>query len=169
MIDVAAPAQRLLDAVIAFYDDHDWDLPARRYLAPGQQQGVAVDDEHLCVAVAGLYRGASDQARQVQSPAHGAGASTLVRADLLLRLMRCVAVVDDDGRAPPAHQITADALAVWADAGQLMAAVIAWAEAEPHNATVSLGPVTPHGPDGGFAGHSIRVTLAPVQDNPGGP
>lgn len=172
MIDAAAPAQRLLDAVVAFYENHDFELPGRRYLAAGQQSGVAVDDEHLCVALAALNQGAAQNARGGGGPAYGAGA-TLIRAEYLLRLMRCVAVGDlaEDGTVllPTAAQITADAKNVMADAGQLMAAAIAWADAEPHNATVQFGPVEPHGPEGGFAGHSIRVTLSPAQAYPVGP
>lgn len=163
MIDVAAPAQRLLAAVAAHYESHDWDLPARRYLAPGQQAGVAVDDEHLCVALVQLRRTAAEGSRQSPSPGKGVGAAMLASATYMLRLMRCVATVDDEGHPPTAAQVTADALAVWADAGQLMDAVYAWAAAEPHNLTVDPGPVEPHGPEGGFAGHSIRITLAPVQ------
>lgn len=167
MIDVAAPAQRLLAAVVDHYEDNDWDLPARRYLAPGQQAGVAVDDEHLCVALVGLYSASSDNSRQTTTPGKGAGSANVARAVYLLRLMRCVAVADltPEGEAilPSAAQITADALAVMADPGQLMDAMYRWAESEPPHLTVSPGPVEPHGPEGGFAGHSIRITLAPAQ------
>lgn len=169
MIDVAAPAQRLLQAVVDHFDDHDWELPSRRYLAAGQQQGIAVDDEHLCVALVQLRRGAAENARGGVSPGKGAASATVASATYLLRLMRCVAVLDDDGVPPAAHQINADGLRLMADPGQLMDAVFAWAAAEPHNLTVDPGPVEPLGPEGGFAGHSIRITLAPVQDYPVGP
>ena len=163
MIDVAAPAQRLLQAVIDHFESHDWDLPGRRYLAPGQQAGLAVDDEHLCVALVQLRRAAAEGSRQGSSPGKGAGPATLASATYLLRLMRCVATLDDEGHAPPAHEINADGLRLMADPGQLMDAVFAWAAAEPHNLTVDPGPVEPLGPEGGYAGHSIRITLAPVQ------
>lgn len=167
MIDVVAPAERLLAAVVDHYEDNDWDLPPRRYLAPGQQSGVAVDDEHLCVAFGGLAGGTSENSRQGSVPGKGAGSATLPGAIYLLRLMRCVAVgdLDETGNVivPTAAQITADARNVWADVGRLMTAVYAWAESEPPHLTVAPGPVEPHGPDGGFAGHSIRIRLAPAQ------
>lgn len=169
MIDVAAPAQRLLAAVVDHFEANDWDLPPRRYLAPGQQQGIAVDDEHLCVAEVQLRRGAAENSRQQPSPGKGVASATLASATYLLRLMRCVATIDDDGHPPTAAQITADGLRVMADSGQLLDAVYAWAESEPHNLTVDPGPVEPLGPEGGFAGHTIRITLAPVQDYPVGP
>lgn len=169
MIDVAAPAQRLLDAVVDHFADHDWDLPPRRYIAAGQQAGIAADDEHLAVALATVQRGASENSRGGgSSPAYGAGAAPLVRAEYLLRLMRCVAVVDDDGTPPTAQQIHADGLRLLEDPGHLLAALYAWGEAEPHNATVNFGPIEPVGPEGGLAGHLVRVTLAPVQDWPAG-
>lgn len=171
MIDVAAPARRLLDAVVDHFADHDWDLPARRYIAAGQQAGIAADTEHLAVALATVQRGASENSRGGGgSPAHGAGAAPLVRAEYLLRLMRCVAVVDDDGTPPTAQQIHADGLRLLEDPGHMLAALYAWAEAEPHNATVNFGPIEPVGPEGGLAGHLVRVALAPVQGWPvGGP
>ena len=170
MIDVAAPALRLLDAVVDHFADHDWDLPPRRYIAAGQQAGIAADDEHLAVALAAVHRGAAENSRGggSSSPAYGAGAAPLVRADYLLRLMRCVAVVDDDGTPPTAQQIHADGLRLLEDPGHMLAALYAWGEAEPHNATVNFGPIEPVGPEGGLAGHLVRVTLAPVQDWPAG-
>lgn len=167
MIDVAAPAERILDAVIAHHDQHRWDLPAARYIAAGQVQALAADGEHLAVAFVALHRGASANSRGFAgSPARGAGAAPLVRAEYGLRLLRCVAVVDDEGHAPPVEQIHADGLRLLADPGRILDALYAWAAAEPHNLTVDFGPIEPVGPEGGLAGHLIRVTLSPVQDMP---
>ena len=134
-------------------------------------QGLAADGEHLAVAFAALHRGASAQSRGFSgSPAHGAGAAPLVRAEYVLRLLRCVAVVDDQGDAPATAQIHADGRRLLADPGRLLDALYAWAAAEPHNLTVDFGPIEPVGPEGGLAGHLVRVTISPVQDVPiGGP
>ncbi|MDN5919191.1 MAG: hypothetical protein L0I76_29545 [Pseudonocardia sp.] len=171
MIDAAAPAVRLLVAVVAHFDDHDWDLPERRYIAAGQQQTLAVDDEHLCVSLIGMTPGASDATTKGGGyPSKGASAAIVARAAYMLRLMRCVAVIDDDGCPPPAEQIHADGLRLLADPGRLLDAVYTWAAAEPHNLTVTIGQVDPVGPEGGMAGHLLAVTLAPVQAVPiGGP
>lgn len=167
MIDVAAPAARILDFIVNYFADHDWDLPPRRYLAAGQQQGIAADDEHLCVSLAGLYRGASVNSRAASgSPAKGAGAAPLARAEYFVRLLRCVATVDDEGRPPAAAQVHADGLRLMEDPGQLLDALYSWAAAEPHNLTVDFGPVEPVGPEGGLAGHLVRVILAPAQAVP---
>lgn len=166
MIDVAAPAERILDAVIAHHTAHGWDLPAARYIAAGQVQALAADGEHLAIAFSTLQRGAAATSRGPASPGKGAGASPLVRADFMLRLLRCVAVVDDEGHAPPVAQIHADGLRLLQDPGRILDALYAWAETEPHNLTVDFGPVEPVGPEGGLAGHLCRVTLSPVQDVP---
>lgn len=167
MIDVAAPAERILDAVVAHHTARGWDLPASRYVAAGQVQELAADGEHLAVAFAGLHRGASTNSRsQAGSPAYGAGAAPLVRAEYMLRLLRCVSVVDDQGYAPAVEQIHADGLRLLTDPGRLVDAIYAWADTEPHNATVDWGPVEPVGPGGGLAGHIVRIVLAPAQDWP---
>ncbi|MDN5919086.1 MAG: hypothetical protein L0I76_28995 [Pseudonocardia sp.] len=164
MIDVAAPAVRILDAVVAHFEDRGWELPARRYVAVGAQHAIAVDDEHLIVSLVQMTPGASDTtARGGGYPARGASATMMPRATYMIRLMRCVATVDDDGHPPPAATLHADGLRLLADPGRLLDSVYAWAEAEPHNATVTLGQVDPEGPEGGLAGHMLAVTLAPVQ------
>lgn len=164
MIDVAAPAQRLLAAIAAHYADHDWDLPSRRYLAAGQQQVLAADGEHVCVTMGALHRGSTGGRSQgVGTSGKGAGAAPLPRVELILRIMRCVATIDDDGVPPTAAQITADALRVLEDPAQLVDALYAWAASEPPHLTVDFGPIEPIGPEGGLVGHFVPVVIAPVQ------
>lgn len=171
MIDAAAPAQRLLDAVVAHFTGHGWDLPDDRYVAAGQPAALAADGEHLAVALIAVTRGAAKTSRgNTDTPAQGASSAPLVRAEYALRLLRCVAVVDEDGYPPPPAQIHADGLRLLADPGRVLSALYAWGEAEPHNATVDFGPIEPVGPEGGLAGHLVRVFLSPVQAYPvGGP
>lgn len=160
-MDLVGPAQRLLDTIIAAETD-TWQLPARRYLAAGDNP--AWDTEHLLVGHAQTAPGPSDASEQ-PGGLPGVGVGTLVppRASLMVRLVRCVETVDSRGHAPSAALLHADGRKVLGDVGPLLAAINQWQLAERPHKTVTWGQIDPIGPEGGLAGHLAVVTISPIQ------
>lgn len=168
MIDAAAVAQRMLTAIVDYFDDRSWDLPERRYLAAGSPNVLAADDEHLAVTLAAMYSGITPRSlNQTGVPSRGARSMHVPRADFKVRLMRCVATIDDSGEPPTPDQLTADGLRLLADPGRLMTALFAWQDHDTQpvftNPEVVIGDAEVIGPMGGLAGHMVTVTMGPVQ------
>lgn len=164
MIDVVAPARRLLDHTIAHFEGRGWDLPERRYLAAGAQHSIAVDDEHLMVSLIQINPGPSDAGGTAGgAPSTGIAAFIPPRASLMLRLMRCVPTVDGKGRAPAVEKLHEAGARLLADPGRLLDAVASWLAAEPMQKNATWGQVDPQGPEGGYAGHIVTVTLSTIQ------
>lgn len=80
-----------------------------------------------------------------------------------LAVFRCVATVDDDGTAPSADELAADAAAVADDAAAMRTAVRCCfpgtAAAGGCGSVVLPGPWSPSGPSGGCAGGQMTVTV----------
>lgn len=168
MIDAAAVAQRMLTAVEAYFDGQGWDLPERRYLAAGQPNILAADDEHLAVALSAMHSGITPRSlNQTGVPSKGSRSMHVPRADLKVRLMRCIATIDDSGEPPAPAELTADGLRLLADPGRLLTALFDWQlhDTQPINTNpeVIIGDVEVVGPMGGLAGHMVSVTIGPVQ------
>lgn len=164
VIDVAAPALRLLDAVVAHFAANGWDLPERRYVAHGAQHSMAVDDAHLLVSLVQVVPGPADNTERAGGlPGSGIGAIAMPRATLMLRLMRCVTTVDAKGRAPAAAKLHEDGLRLLADPGRMLSAIEAWLAAERLQKTATWGEIEPQGPEGGISGHLAVVTISPIQ------
>lgn len=168
MINCAAVAQRMLTAVEDHFDTQGWDLPGRRYVAAGSHRLVAADDEHLAVCLVQMLPGISEQAgRSGSYLSRGVGAVSPPRAQYALRLMRCISTVDDAGDPPTAAELNDDGLRLMLDPGRLMTALFAWREVEIRpdnpNPNVTIGNCEVIGPMGGMAGHSVEITIGPVQ------
>ena len=168
MIDALGPAQRMLDFVVAYFDTNGWDLPPRRYLTAGSPMVAAADDAHLLVGLDRMLPGASDAtSRGGAALSRAAGSVIVPRADYVIRLMRCIAGVTDDGDIPSAPVLNADGQRLLRDPGRLLTAVMWWRETELEalnpNPNVTIGQVDVLGPMGGLAGHAVRVTIGPVQ------
>lgn len=118
--------------------------PGRTIVAPGAS--VAWDDccaGQLWARVITAVPGYSGRANAVACPTH---------FDLTLGvgIVRCVAVVDDRGRAPSAAQITADGNAGLRDMREIADVLQDYRHRDA--LTARLGTWTPAGPDGGCAG-----------------
>lgn len=166
-INLAALARRCLDAVVAHHDEHGWHLPERRYLAAGEPNAIAADDEHLAVMLEGMQPGSSQQAQRGQVvQSRGARAQLLPRATLVVRLMRCIPVGDEYG-APDADVIDESGMELFTDVGRVLSSLYAWAGSENSgpmlNGQVSFGQVMSLGPSGGIAGWMFPVDVSPVQ------
>lgn len=143
-------ATQVLGAVVAFFDSAGVKLPARRYVAAGQPENVAWDDEQVSVTLAALYAGPPSVIAPARFTA-GAPCPTLLTADFAVEVVR----------ADPASGITTPSLDVLeasgvialTDAATLHAAlldVISGRVLERGTQT-DLGPVRTIGPEGGFS------------------
>jgi hypothetical protein len=167
-IDAAGVAQRMLAGVVAFFDAQGWDLPERRYIAAGSPTILAADDEHIAVGLAAMHSGITPRSlNQTGAPSRGARSVHVPRADFTVRVMRCVATIDDDGQPPDPDELTADGLRLLADPGRLLTALFGWQDTDATlravNPAVVVGDVDVIGPMGGLAGHAVKVTVGPVQ------
>lgn len=161
MIDVVGPCQRLLDHIVACETDQ-WTLPAARYVAAGD--GPAWDGrEHLLVGLTQIAPGSSDGTEAPIGPGRGVGMMTMPRASLMVRLLRKVSTLDNQGKTPASSVLHADGLRVLADAGPLLDAIVTWLEVEQLTKEATWGQLDAIGPEGGYAGHLAVVTISPVQ------
>jgi hypothetical protein len=89
----------------------------------------------------------------------------MMASQLGVGVLRCASVIDDNGTAPPAATLTAEALGMTADASILLSAIKccvadmvddeeSWVE------QVVLGSWLPQGPDGGCVGGEWTLTVA---------
>lgn len=168
MIDALAPAQRMFDGVIAYFDQQGWDLPPRRYLTAGDPATVAADDAHFLIGLDRILPGSSDvTGRGGALLSKGVGAVAVPRAVYLVRLMWCISGLSGDAEIPSADTLNYDGQRLLRDPGRLLTALITWRENEPLsksvNGLVTIGQVDTIGPAGYLAGCAVTVTLAPVQ------
>jgi hypothetical protein len=157
----------MLDAIESHYGAEGWDLPERRYVAAGSHRMIAADDEHLAISLSQMTPGASDASQRSGGYlSRGAGAIGPPRAEFAVRLMRCVATLDDTGEPPSTAELHDDGLRLLMDPGRLMTALFAWRENELHpanaNPNVTIGACEVIGPMGGLAGHSVMIVIGPV-------
>lgn len=169
MIDASAVAQRMLTGIVDHFDAQGWDLPDRRYVAAGSPTIIAADDEHLAVCLAAMHSGVTPRSLNATGGVQGRGARSVhtPRADFGVRLMRCVSTIDDSGEPPSADELHADGVRLLTDPGRLLTALYTWLNNDfqaynPSPMTV-LGDVDVIGPMGGLAGHTVKVTIGPVQ------
>ena len=167
MIDAAAVGQRILSTIEATFDAQGWDLPARRYLSAGSPNILAVDDEHLAVALSAMHSGVTPRSlNSTGVTSRGVKSIHVPRADFGVRLMRCVATVDDNLQAPTTAQLNADGLKLLTDPGRLLTALFEVADTDEMmkiGAILIVGDVQVIGPMGGLAGHTATLTVGPVQ------
>jgi hypothetical protein len=171
---VALVARRLLDWVIAWYEDHADDeavtaLPARRFLAGGAPREVSWDtqDGQVHVALERLLTALDPTApaRPVTSPRRDPANIGRVNrsAALEVQIVRCVPVPALGVAAPEVLDEQAEILT--ADAGHLLTAVMEAAKSgtllREHvgAAGISVGDVFTLGPTGGAAAVALLVTV----------
>jgi hypothetical protein len=143
-------------------------LPDRRLLLGGDPALAAWDCEQLTVGMQGVGNGQSDDTAAT-APQLGAGTSVFNTRHVIFEvtLLRCVAVVDDDGTPPPVAVLYAEGERAFRDAGMLSQALTEIASRvrqkllEP-GGIARVGQILPIGPDGGFGGHVglFQVTSA---------
>ena len=80
--------------------------------------------------------------------------------ELNIGILRCAAVVDDQGRAPSSEQMTADALKVQRDRTIVYEAIRCCYLEDADPGTYVIGAFTPLGPGGGCVGGTTSLTLA---------
>lgn len=168
MINCSVVAERILASVETYYLAQGWDLPERHYVAAGSHRLVAADDEHLAVCLVDVQPGASELGNKAGSYlSRGAGSYGTPRAQYALRIMRCIATVDDAGDPPTAAELNDDGVRLLLDPGRMMTALFAWRETESQalnaNPMVTIGNCEVMGPMGGLSGHAVYFTIGPVQ------
>lgn len=161
-LNVLEIGQTLRDGVAAHWaastDPAMEALPDRRLLLGGDPAMVAWDCEQFTVALQGIGNGQSDDTAAT-APQTGAGTSVFnVRHAIFeVTLLRCVAVVDDDGTPPLDAVLLAEGERFMRDAGMLSQALTEIASRvrqkllEP-GGIARVGQILPVGPDGGFSG-----------------
>lgn len=142
----------------------DYDAPTcRSFLAPGGPPAwdVCCDcgtgDGQLWVQVAEAFPTddfPSPVAGANRCPPSGFGAR------LVVGILRCAAVVDDQGRAPSSERLTADALKVQRDRAIVYEALRCCYLVDADPGTYQIGSWTPLGPQGGCVGGAVNVTVA---------
>lgn len=80
--------------------------------------------------------------------------------ELNIAVIRCAATVDDQGRAPSAERMTADALKVQRDRAIVYEAIKCCYLDDADPGTYVIGAFTPLGPNGGCVGGTTSLTLA---------
>lgn len=150
--------QGVIDHWAARTDQQVEPLPDRRLILGGDPAIVAWDCEQFTVALQGIGDGQSDDTAAT-APQLGAGTSVFnVRHAIFeVALMRCVEVVDDEGKAPPDPVMQAEGERFMRDAGMLSQALTEIASRVKRNlleqgGIARVGSILPVGPDGGFSG-----------------
>lgn len=128
--------------------------PGRTIVAPGGE--VAWDD---CCAGQLAVRIVRTEA--IYQSEQG-GCPVGYRLVLGVSLVRCVATIDDNGRAPRAEQITLDGHNVTRDMGEVARAIQNYRPADAMR--VYLGEWIPSGPQGGCAGGEWTLTIRTGSD-----
>ena len=174
VMDPAALAERCLDAIVARYQREGWPLPMGpgvnpvpyAYVGGGDPNVIAQDDEQLVVMLDGLSPGASDASQRSGGVASRGVASVVIpRASLVVRLLRCVPTVNDNGDPPSRAELHESGMVLMADVGRVLAALYEWRRTETGAAgsgSVTLGQARSIGPSGGLAGFLFDVTVSPV-------
>lgn len=159
MADPYAMAGDLLDRVVDFFTERAVDLPAVRFVAPGNSSTVAFDDDadgqlRECVMVAIDYLGPGQPGAD-QNMLVGNTWVPLTYAEFAVLILRRAVVQDDNGVSPTPEAIQKDAQTNHADLRTLHAALIhirdsalapdGWA---PHGSPVAIGRTQTVGPQG---------------------
>lgn len=164
LLDVAGTAQRLLDLVVALAAAEGIELPGRQYVT-GASGNEAWDCEQVVVGITGLTPGNAGRAATLlgQPTNTPPGGPMLVAAVLRVEIVRAVPVFDDEGEPPPVTDMNDAGVAALRDAALLNAVrVKATSEAtltSGESGDVLPGNITPAGPEGGFAGMSLTITV----------
>lgn len=169
-LDVVTLAQRLLAYTVAFADEAGVELPARRYVAPGDSTVVAWDCEQLVVTMAGIAPGAGTTT-PVTAVRSGSPSSVGLRhVTLAVQLVRCTGEFGDGlepaDMFPDPAVIQESGLQMMQDAGllsQVTANLAAGADsvfaAAAGGGLVTFGEVIPFGPAGCFWGLTATLSV----------
>lgn len=129
----------------------------RAFLAPGSQ--VAWDDccdGQLWVRMINVFP--SGRPFPAVDSVQPCGIAVLA-VQLAVGVVRCAAVVDDNGNAPTPEELTADTLAQSADASILLSAIQCCDLPTTTDKLIRVGTWTPSGPQGGCVGGEWTLTL----------
>ena len=154
MITIDTVMQGVLDAVYARLSNK----PTRASLQPGSE--VAWDDcdcgGSLWVQLTGYApKTAANLSRSAQPFCDVVG----WQATLAVGRVQCVAVMTDSGKAPPAAQVSSDALKVVTDMREMLTAILCDVPELSGVKRVKLGSWSPLGPLGGCAGGQWTLTV----------
>lgn len=165
LLDLPGLASTFLDAVLVVAGREGVTLPHRRYVTAGVSGREAWDCDQVVVGLVTLAPtlAAAGAAEPVGLAGDGHGAIVgLPSIQLRVEIVRAVPTISDDGTPPLAeveHQAglrsLADAALLWAVRVHLVEAAVLTG-GEPVD--VRSGPITPAGPEGGYAG--VAMTLA---------
>lgn len=146
-------ARDILDTAVLALDSNGIDPPDRRVIAPGE---IADDCNQIAVALVRVFTGTPG--REVNLPEQCGNART---AEYVIRPVRCVAVVDDQGHPPSDVQQTDDAEVVYRDLWTIHQELIQrWADGtflDGLCGELLIGNIGPAGPEGGLSGYEMVV------------
>lgn len=145
--------QRLLAAILECAVDTLTDVPQRAFVAPGQE--VAWDCDQVWVRVVSVeprYPTSSDSRYATSATNCGPNAWDVT---IGVGTIRCVAVMDDQGRPPSSGAVTENGHEMTRDMLELMVAIQCCALPVP----LRIGSWVPQGPEGGYAGGEWTVSL----------
>jgi hypothetical protein len=146
-------AEDIQQAITTAFAAASVDLPARQYIADGS---VAEDCGQFTIEFTQLFAGSSG-AQQV-GPARFP--IVIFTAEFNVQIIRCVPTMEEGtGRAPSPADLIAAAKQMLTDAWVLWNGIVTGHESGPLQkcSNISLGPLTPIGPDGGLGGVTLKI------------
>lgn len=156
--DIALEVLSCLEETLGKFDAN----VCRSFLAPG---GTPPLDQCCdCAAGQGMAYVQIDRVAPTDNfPVQQTGAMRTPPAEQIVELniavIRCAAVVDDQGRAPSSERMTADALKVQRDRAIVDEAIRCCFLGDADPGTFVIGAFTPIGPTGGCVGGNTGLTL----------
>ncbi len=165
-LDIGTLATLVFAALQERFTDAGVTLPERRFIAPGQPEGIAWDQEQMVLTMSGIGQGAApSQGSKALSAGAMISAMALRHVVFAVQLVRCSPEATGGGKRPPAPEVlTAAALDLMRDAGLVSQALIEvcsqLAGSLPPGTRCEAGAVNTLGPDGGMVAvqGSIAVT-----------
>lgn len=156
---IYAIADACLDAVVAHYATLGTELPARQYVANGTP---AYDCEQLTVNVESTAPITGSPLNEIASDLIRDAGHAMRSGLYAVTILRCIPTLDDEGDPPPVTDEAASSALIYADAVNVLNALIAAeiaGEIPGHGSVVFRGWQSVE-PQGGLGGGILRVSIS---------
>lgn len=147
-------AEDILTASEGVLTDNGVTLPSRRAIWPGE---IVDECDQLAVTLSQIYSGSPGN--PVADPERGGYVRT---AQYIIRIVRCLESLDEQGRGPSDEEINADSLVAYTDIWVLFQGLIERYAAKTFLSScqgVLFSLITPVGPQGGLGGWAVTIDI----------